>query len=240
MYVKICQKISKWFLRNNIISLDEREIFEFGFERILSIFFSSFLLLSLGLICGGFFESIVFFLCFYYARKYSGGYHADTYVKCNTYYLLTFFFTFVSYKMLVQSTYINVIMIGSAVIILTTTFLLAPINNPNNPILSGKENRYFILAILVNVLVLCLALLMKLLCVDMSVFVVLTLLMAAIYMHIEIIKRREWIMTKLIKNFSKKMANFAMKNARGSTREVSAGGIYQAKRPAILDKDSKK
>lgn len=47
-------------------------------------------------------------------------------------------------------------------------------------------------------------------------------------------------MTKIFKTFGEKVVKLAMRNAKGSVREVSKLGVYQAKRPAILDKDSKK
>lgn len=225
---------------HDIIAADKVEIFEFGMERILSIIFSCSTLFVTGVIFQGIIESVLFYLCFYYSRKYAGGYHASTYTRCNTCYLLTFIGTLCISRILMNSAYIALVCIGISVFVILTTIFLAPINNPSNPILEGKENKFFIFALLMNIMLICTAFLIQLINKGLSVFVFITLFISAVYMHIEIIRRREWGMAKILKQFGEKVAKLAMKNAKGSVREVSFGGVYQAKRPAILDKDSKK
>lgn len=240
MYEKFCRKVSKHFVLHKIISPDNRELFEFGLERIVSSIASFVMLAVLGVLFNGILECIVFYFVFYYSRKYAGGYHATTYVKCNTCYLLTFVLTLFISRLFMDFTYLNVVIATIAFFVLLTTVLLAPINNPNNPILPGKENRFFVFAVLMNVALIFLASLIQLLNVRLSVFIFGTLFMSAVYMHIEIIVRREWGMKKVMKTFGEKIVKLALKNAKGSVREVSRGGIYQPKRPARLDKDSKK
>lgn len=240
LYARLCRKMSSSFLKNNIITKADVEIFEFGMERILSIIVSCSLLLIVGLCCNAVPESVAFFLCFYFARKYAGGYHADNYIKCNTCYLLTFILALIGTKYIMDQFYLDIVMIIISIFVMVTVLLFAPINNPNNPILPGKEGRFFILAMLMNAGMIGVVFLVKPLSVGLSVFIISSLFMSAVYMHIEIIKRREWGMTKVMKSFGEKIAKLALRNAKGSTREVSILNAYQAKRPAILDKNDEK
>lgn len=240
MYDKICRRISKHFVLHKIIAQDDMEVFEFGLERILSTVVSSVMIGIFGILFQAILECIIFVFCFYYSRKYAGGYHAKTYTKCNACYIATFLLTIIISRCIENSMSLNIILVMITIITLSTTVLLAPINNPNNPILPEKENRFFAFAVLINVLFVFLASLIQLFSVHISVFIFVTLFMSAVYMHIEIIVRRERGMTKIFKTFGEKVVKLAMRNAKGSVREVSKLGVYQAKRPAILDKDSKK
>ena len=240
MYSKICRWFSKKLIANKYMDSEKQEIFEFGLENILSKIFSWALLLIVGLTFHGFFESIIFYFVFAYSRKHAGGYHANTYTKCNTLYILTFL------GCLLLSRYgISVIgqdwfLITVSVFLILTVLVFAPINNPNNPILPGKENRFFILAMVINILIILAVFVMRLMMIDLWIFITLTMLSSALYMHIEILKRREWDLKTIKDAFSKKLVNLAMKNAKGTTREVSMHGIFQPKRPAVLDKQENK
>lgn len=236
MYAKLCGVIGNWFHKSDIITSEEREVFEFGLERILSQVVSIFFLIVLGILYQGVIESVVFFFCFYYSRKYSGGYHADTYVKCNTVYLITFTITLFGSRILLDMPIMITIMIIITVFVMLITIILAPINNPNNPILPGKEKKFFILAVVVNIALCGISFVLLLINRSISVFLIVTLLMSAVFMLVEVMKRSKGNMTKIKVEFSKKIAGFVMKNAEKSTREVSGRCTYQAKRPEALNK----
>ena len=73
-FISIC-------LEEKIIDVDS-DIYKYGFESILS----SYLCIAIVLFTGIFikYKLIAFFylLIFYFIRKYSGGYHCDSYLKC--------------------------------------------------------------------------------------------------------------------------------------------------------------
>lgn len=236
MYVRICRFIGNWFQRSGTITSEEQEVFEFGLERIISQLVSMLLLFALGLLYRGFLESVVFYFCFYYSRKFAGGYHADTYVKCNTLYLFTFTATLFGSRFLLSVPIIVSLMVIISVFVMLTTILLAPINNPNNPILPGKENGFYLLAIVINAALSGISFVFLLINRSVAVFLIVTLLMSAIFMLIEVMKRSKGNMSKIKAEFSKKIAKLVMKNAEKSTREVSTRSHYQAKRPEVLNK----
>lgn len=61
----------------------ERAILVYGYEIILSSALSFAAVIVFGVAFCKLFEAIIFFLTFYFIRRRTGGYHADTYFKCN-------------------------------------------------------------------------------------------------------------------------------------------------------------
>jgi len=147
MYAKICKIISNNFLKNGIITLDTQEVFEFGLETIIGKVVTISLLLITGLLLNKPVESVMYYICFKYSRKQAGGYHASTYTKCNSLYLITFIVCILLSNIIIISNFENLTFIIISISVLGSVILLSPINNHNNPILPGYENTFFIKAI---------------------------------------------------------------------------------------------
>lgn len=79
---KISRKIVQCIDENITLDNSQKEIINFGLQATLEIslnlLISILVLFELHMIK----EGVVFFLVFIPLRKYSGGYHADTYIKC--------------------------------------------------------------------------------------------------------------------------------------------------------------
>lgn len=82
------QGISNWLLElcNSKGVLDyDGEIFLYGVEVILTSLLNITLLLVVGLISGTADQAIVYFVSYAFLRKFIGGYHCDTNLKCITF-----------------------------------------------------------------------------------------------------------------------------------------------------------
>lgn len=235
MYSKICKFVSNSFLKRNIITSEDQEVFEFGLETMIAKVFTVSILLLTGIILKRPIESLVYCFCLKYSRKQAGGYHANTYTTCNTLFIITFVVCILLSGVILISQQSNIIFIIIAVFVMSSIILLAPINNPNNPILSGDENRFFLQAIGINGSIIVVAIVLKLMHQDLWALIMCTLLASAIYMHIEIIKRREWRMKSIKMNVSEKISKLVMKNAKNTTKEASTFSFHQTKRPSSLN-----
>lgn len=71
-----------------IVSNEDKEIYAYGINRVLTIVLNVATTLILGIIYGRVYEAALFFTAFILLRSYSGGYHASTPMKC---YVLTVF-----------------------------------------------------------------------------------------------------------------------------------------------------
>ena len=71
------------------------DIYIYGFELLVSSVIETISLLLIGLLTGKFVETVIFIISFSSIRVFSGGYHANSYLKCFivtiAYYLLVLF-----------------------------------------------------------------------------------------------------------------------------------------------------
>src|SRR3712207_3456369 len=82
-------KVTSFLYYNKYIDSEkyDYEVYLYGFESIIALILNTASILLIGLLFDSFMHTVVFLLCYYPLRQFTGGYHADTYEKC--------FFTFV-------------------------------------------------------------------------------------------------------------------------------------------------
>lgn len=131
MFTKLSDKIINRFICKNVIDEEDREIYNYGLNRILTVIFNVFTTLVLGVVFGKIYQIIVFLIAFMMLRTYSGGYHANTPTKC--YFLTAISITAVLSVMkfvVIDELVCLGLMILSALIII----LLSPIGTENKPL----------------------------------------------------------------------------------------------------------
>lgn len=83
MITKIANKLTIFLFNREIISREDIPIYIYGYEALIASMVNFLLIVSLGIIFHQGWQSIVFFVVFALTRVYSGGYHAQSYMKCN-------------------------------------------------------------------------------------------------------------------------------------------------------------
>lgn len=73
------------------------EVYIYGIEICLSSLIGIIAILIISFMIGRFFEGMLYIIMLFIIRSCTGGYHAQTYFKCNLIYI---FFLFVYYKIL--------------------------------------------------------------------------------------------------------------------------------------------
>lgn len=86
MVRKVSQKVTERLIFRKVIKDGDYEIYQYGLEQLLTSILELLTLLAIGLIMGMIWQVMIFVLSFMLLRKYAGGYHASTPVRC---YLLT-------------------------------------------------------------------------------------------------------------------------------------------------------
>lgn len=147
-YFVMCDK---YLIRSRVIedTDSDREYYQYGIEITVSSLLNIILILSIGIIARSFFESIIFLLCFVLIRQFTGGYHADTYVKCNLTFCISFLAVLILYYTTAQylSTYISILI----TFVCVSVFLLkCPIEHINKPIPNNRKAVHKILAALLG------------------------------------------------------------------------------------------
>ena len=93
---KISQIIVCFISRNMTIDDEEMlDVYKYGIEITLSSVLNFVLIIISSLILRDLSAGLIFMALFIFLRSYTGGYHAETYLRCNIAFVCTFFLTFV-------------------------------------------------------------------------------------------------------------------------------------------------
>lgn len=238
MYNFLSDFFTKLLIKNNSIKNEDFEIYQFGFEKLISQICTCFFLIVSAIVFNAVLEAIVFYYVFKYMRKYAGGYHANTYIKCNSLYIITFVF------ILIISKNLNLNSSGFSVVLSIVSFvnilILSPIENRNNPIKNGFYYKYYKYSVLIALSLAILVLILSIFNFVIHIVISCTMITTTIYMYVEIIRRKESVMFNLKKKLCDYLAKKTAKIAINSTNEVSLHGMYQPKTPEKLIEFSEK
>ena len=128
-------RLSKWvtafLIRERSISEENAEIYQYGVEITLSSIFNIVLIMLVSIFAKSILSGMIFLILFITLRQFSGGYHATTYFRCNTIFLLTYIFVLLMSRYVVISFWANCIFVLLGIIVL---LLFAPVPNVHKPI----------------------------------------------------------------------------------------------------------
>lgn len=151
MIRKISEKILNYLINSKVISdtEDNRDYFQYGIEITISSLLNIILILGIGIVIHSMIESIIFLICFILLRQFTGGFHADTYFKCNLSFCIVFSIVLVLYYTTAQylSTYISILITFVCVSIILAK---CPIEHINKPIPNNRKIIHKILAALLG------------------------------------------------------------------------------------------
>lgn len=148
-------KVTSFLYYNNYIDTDkyEYDVYLYGFESMIALILNTVSILLIGLLFDRFMHTVVFLLCYFPLRQYTGGYHADTYEKC----FLTFVVIFIATIFIANNLGnegIKPLIILFSVINWTSICLLSPVDHINNILEEEDKIKYKKKARLIATLVL--------------------------------------------------------------------------------------
>lgn len=145
LYEKAAKKITEFFINKSVIKDTDREIYQYGYELILSQSVYIIIMIAISVIFHALVESLLFFIGFYIYRKIAGGYHANTYLKCHILFAMNqLLFLLVLYTY--PASYRYVFIVAICIIALIITFFVAPIDHPNKPFDNKEFKKYKMLS----------------------------------------------------------------------------------------------
>ena len=129
---------SKYLCKRRLINQDYYDIYVYGTELTLSFLITVTIIIAAGLIAGDVLSSLIFLSVSILLRRFTGGYHANTYIKCKIItvgsYLMSFFAS--RYLSIAWWMYILIFIFGNTII-----HFLAPIENPNKPLNCDEKKK---------------------------------------------------------------------------------------------------
>lgn len=103
---------------------DEALVFKYGYELFLNSVAVFFNILMIGALCGYLIQSFLFFCCYSYVKKDTGGYHAKSHVSC----IFQFNMAYVLLLVMYYFTELNFILVFvTCVVSVVIIFLYAPV-----------------------------------------------------------------------------------------------------------------
>ena len=171
--------ILNFMIKNNVISKDTEEIefYRYGIEITLSSLINIALISIIGIVTNYTFESMMFLVVFIIMRSFTGGYHANTYIKCNLVTSISFIVLLLMFKIIKNISLKSIILIAVFQVLIIA--LLAPIENKNKPI----ENRtvYKIISTILSVVLSAISIVLIIKGVDLGLIILLTLALVSIF-----------------------------------------------------------
>lgn len=138
MVHRLSKMIADFLLHKNVIPETEIDIYIYGYETVILGIIDFFIVLAVGLIFNKLITMLIFFAMFISVRLYTGGYHANTVLKCK----VVFISICISLVFLSEFKFPYYLHILIMFLYLITSFFLAPIENHNKPLTSEEQTKY--------------------------------------------------------------------------------------------------
>ena len=152
----LVSQIVNFITEQDVISdeSDVQDFYRYGIEISISSLLNIVLVVIAGILIHHIIESIVFLTLFILIRSFTGGYHADTYFRCNLLMWTTFILT-----ALANSIFSNKFSLLIIIVLICVTELivsiLGPIENKNKPIDDSKRIKLKIIGIVITLIINC-------------------------------------------------------------------------------------
>lgn len=144
----IAEKLTLYLECKSIIH-NERAIYKYGFEGLISTLTGTLILFIIGIISNHFVEAILYECVFSILRKYIGGYHCKSHITC----IVSYNSLFIEYIIFKKYLNLNIFVILGCMIFIC---IYAPIKNKNKTVLLTSQIKSKRLSILWSfIIVIC-------------------------------------------------------------------------------------
>ena len=132
MLHKLAEDISFYLITNKVIDIEDRDIYIYGLELLLSTLSTSISILILGLLIGEWILALAYLCVYFFLKSFTGGYHAKRYYECYIYSISVFIVLIIA-KNIIAAIYKPVVGLFSLIFSIIVVFKFAPVTNKNNP-----------------------------------------------------------------------------------------------------------
>lgn len=140
---KISNAITDFCIRHSQISIENREIYNYGFKLIFADVLNFLIITFLGLCIGEIIGSVIFLVTLCGLRKYTGGFHAKSFLICRLSMVATYFLVTIAAFFALKISRIITVVVFIDLTSIIGILLLAPIENANKKLttLQAKVNK---------------------------------------------------------------------------------------------------
>lgn len=141
MIGKLASKVVKKLIDNSAIDDTERELYVYGFFILISQILYFTLTTLFGILLDIVLESVIFYVAFQFIRRYAGGIHASSELKCEIATTTSIFICLLCTK-LCETNNIQMPILVLTIIAAVSIFVFCPLDTPEKP-LTQEEYKYF-------------------------------------------------------------------------------------------------
>lgn len=149
MLTNLCQIIVDFFVKEDIVPEEQREVYQYGVELSVSTLIGLLIVLAAGAFGGRLIESVIFYIVFCLTRAFCGGFHAHSHLLCKLTFTCVIILVLVMNLVLdpIENYYWFVLYLYSLIIVCA----FAPVENPNKRLTSYDKKRCKIISIILMV-----------------------------------------------------------------------------------------
>lgn len=146
MIYQFATKVVKGLSDNQYISSDEIDIVSYGLFSIISKIMYGIITLIMGMFVGCIIESVCFYVFFLFIKKYAGGFHASTELRCFIISSFSILCSVCSVRLAINHKHFGWIVIALSFIAAFTICKYAPISSKEKQLDKSEVNRYKIIS----------------------------------------------------------------------------------------------
>ncbi len=141
MISNIASKVVKRLIDHSVIDDTEQELYVYGFFILISQILYFTLTIMFGILLDIVLESVIFYVVFQFIRRYAGGIHASSELKCEIATTTSIFLCLLCTK-LCETNNIQTPILVLTIIAAVSIFVFCPLDTPEKP-LTKEEYKYF-------------------------------------------------------------------------------------------------
>lgn len=138
MVDRIAGNIAILFLKKNIISEDDVPVYKYGMQVLIGNIMGMMLIVGISIMLSRLVEGIIFVFLYATLRIYTGGYHAKTSLRCNTFFVLTYLLVLELNELAINSSLAWILFLLSYMIIVR----YSPVENVNKDLEDYERIKY--------------------------------------------------------------------------------------------------
>ncbi len=183
----LSSRLADFLIENKIVEAEDKEIYIYGYEILISSVIGVALVLILGFWFNLVIETVIFLAEFILIRQSCGGYHANSYLKCILSFLSVFVLVILALNIfLVHYSYLIWIVLSA--MCMSVMMELSPIENINKPLTQETRSRNRKISIVLSAVVIISAAILLGLDARKSLLIMLTLTAICLLMMYERLK----------------------------------------------------
>lgn len=184
---RISQSIVNFISQNMTVEDDEMlDVYKYGIEITLSSLINLVIIIICSLLLGDLAAGLTFMACFALLRSYTGGYHAETYWRCNVVFVCTFILTYFAARLLSSINQNVYTAMGFMLFGILPIIKYAPVRNRHKILSESKRKKSKVIALILFTLFLISSLLMIVFDIWYGYLIAATVLAVSVMIIIEI------------------------------------------------------